>query len=233
MKNLYYFSFAFMIAALASNCEKEPPLITFEEVYVSPVYTQLVYRDTGQTDYTYQEYRLGSFLNSDTPAYKWNEWDKITSRGPALLVDIKERSVWGTIYRFGLEFWAAPGEEEALWSEAHLKRMFDPGSVFSFGEGPGKVDLSFAHRDPGFFEDERSRASFLKQPGGQLSITQTEDYSYTPPGRETASGMLVHCTFEGSIGQYDQFEGAWLDDFTTNTALEIREGKATFFVAYR
>lgn len=232
MKNLYYFSLTLVIAALASNCEKEPPLITFEEVYVSPVYTQFEYRDTGQVGYTLQEYRLGSFLNSDTPVYQWNEWDKVTSRGPALLVDIRERLGWNNFYRFGLEFWATPGEE-ALWSEAHLKKMFEPGSTFSFGEGPGKVDLSFAHRDPDFFEDERSKASFLKQPDGQLSVTQTEDYSYTSPGQETVRGMLVHCTFEGSIGQYDRFEGAWLDDFTTNTALEIREGKATFFVAYR
>lgn len=44
--------------------------------------------------------------------------------------------------------------------------------------------------------------------------------------------MLVYCIFEGSIGQYDWFEGVWFDDFIINIVLEIREGKVIFFVVY-
>ena len=110
--------------------------------------------------------------------------------------------------------------------------MFKPGRVFPFGEGPGRVDLSFAHQPPDFFEDERSKATYLAKPTGELTITQVEDYSYMPPGRERVQGLLIHCTFEGQLGQYDLLGTFLNEDFTTEVAVEVRNGAAVFFLPY-
>ncbi len=231
MKNTVLASLSLLALLLVVSCEKEPYLITHEEVYASPVYTQLEYQDTGEVAFTYEEYRVGRFLDSGAPAHRWQSWDKVTSRGPAILVDIYSGERFSNLVVFGLEFWADP-PADTPWTEAHLKAMFKPGRVFPFGEGRGKVDLSFAHQPPDFFEDERSKATYLAQPTGQLAITQVEDYSYTPPGRERIRGLLVHCTFEGQLGQYDLFGTYLSEDFTTEVALEVRNGAAVFFLPY-
>lgn len=232
MKNLFHFSLVFVIVALASGCEKEPPLISYEEVYVSPVYTQFEFRDTSRIDFVLQEYRLGSYLEDETPRYSWDTWDKVTSRGPAILVDIMQHGPWSTTTLFGMEFWAQPAVEKP-WTEAHLREMFASGKVFPFGEGPGKVDVSFQVNEPFVFSDERSKASYLKEPVGQLEITRSENYSYTPPNRATVYGLLLHCKFTGELGQYDFRYTPWDDGFSTEVSVEIKNGEATFFVAYQ
>lgn len=231
MKNTLLSSFAGLALLLAMGCKKEPHLITYEEAYASPVYTQLEYRDTGEVAFTYQEYRVGKFLDSGAPAHRWQSWDKVTSRGPAVLVDIYSGERFSNLVVFGLEFWADPPADNP-WTEEHLKAMFKPGRVFPFGEGPGRVDLSFAHQPPDFFEDERSKATYLAKPTGELTITQVEDYSYMPPGRERVQGLLIHCTFEGQLGQYDLLGTFLNEDFTTEVAVEVRNGAAVFFLPY-
>jgi len=231
MKNIYPISIASIaVFMLLFSCEQEDRLIEHEEVYISPLYTQFEYRDTGQVDFTYQEYRLGSFLDSDEPTYLWEDWDKITSRGPAILVDIMLR--FRRKCYFGLEFWADPPAEEP-WTESHLKAMFQPGKIFPFGEGPGKVDLSVLNEDYGSGFDERSKSTFLETPAGQLEITKVEDYSYQPFNKEEIQGLLVHCTFAGSLGRFDYFYTSWQEDYTTPVKIQVRNGEAAFFLAYR
>jgi hypothetical protein len=230
MKKAQYLITLWFLISVSFSCEKEPRLITHEELYISPLYTQFEYRDTGEVDFTYQEYRLGSFLDSDEPAYRWDDWDKITSKGPAILVDVMLG--FRQKHYFGLEFWADPPAEEP-WTEAHLKAMFQPGKVFAFGEGPGKVDLSILNQDYDFFSDERSKSTYLTSPTGQLEITKVEDYSYRVLNSDEVQGLLVHCTFEGLLGRFDQVFSYWQEDFTTSTELEVQNGEAAFFLAYR
>lgn len=231
MKTAMRFVGGWLLLTLLLSCEKEPRVISYEELYVSPLYTQFEYRDTGEVDFTYQEYRLGSFIDSDELVYEWNDWDKITSKGPAILVDITYD--YRRRYYFGLEFWADPPAEEP-WTEPHLKAMFQPGKVFPFGEGPGNVDLSVLHKAYSLsFLDERSKSTFLENPVGQLTIERVEDYRFSPPNKDEIQGLLIHCTFEGSLGRYDQVFTSWQEDFTTTTAIEVRNGEAAFFLAYR
>jgi len=230
MKTAMRFVGGWLLLTLLLSCEQEPRVISYEEMYISPLYTQFEYRDTGQVEFTYQEYRLGSYLDSDDPAYRWEDWDKITSRGPAILVDVMLG--FRRKYYFGLEFWADPPAEEP-WTEAHLKAMFQPGKVFPFGEGPGKVDLSILNKDYDFFIDERSKSTYLQTPNGQLEITKVEDYRYQVRNREEVQGLLVYCTFEGSLGRFDQVFSFWQEDFTTPVKIQVRNGEAAFFLAYR
>lgn len=231
MKNLFHFSLVFVIVALASGCEKEPPLISYEEVYVSPVYTQFEFRDTSRVDFVLQEYRLGSYLEDETPRYSWDTWDKVTSRGPAILVDIMQQGPWSTATLFGMEFWAQPAVEKP-WTAAHLKNMFEPGRVFLFGKGAGRVDVSFAHEGRITHVDQRSRASYLEEPEGQLQIVSTEDYSYLHPIEGQVEGLLVHCSFEGKLGLYDPALTPVTEHFKTDAALTLKNGTAAFLVAY-
>ena len=136
MKNIHPISIASIaVFMLLFSCEQEDRLIEHEEVYISPLYTQFEYRDTGEVDFTYLEYRLGSFLDSDEPAYQWEDWDKITSRGPAILVDVT--SGYHSKYHFGLEFWADPPAEDP-WTETHLKPCFNPARFSRLERGQVK-----------------------------------------------------------------------------------------------
>jgi hypothetical protein len=111
--------------------------------------------------------------------------------------------------------------------------MFSAGQVYPFGSGPGRADISFAYPRAAHVKEERSRASYLEQPDGQLEIVKVEDYSYGRADGPRTDGLLVHCNFEGKLGRYDWFYDSSTENYTTDVALEVRNGEATFFLTIR
>ncbi|WP_282777004.1 hypothetical protein [Phaeodactylibacter xiamenensis] len=231
MRSLLYTTSLILSLAMAWSCQQEPELIIHESSYIPPLYTQLEYRDTGQIDYSAQEFRLSLPFIGDTYNYGWYDGPVTTAEGPAMQINIAHDTNWFVTYLFGFRFWA-DSEEESLWTAGHLKNMFEPGRVFLFGQGPGRVDLSFAHEGRITHVDQRSRASYLEEPEGQLQIVSTEDYSYLHPIEGHIEGLLVHCTFEGKLGLYDPALTPVTEHFKTDAALTLKNGTAAFLVTY-
>lgn len=222
------------------SCKKEAAFIEHDFFYASPLRTVFELRDTGQADFQTYEYILGSYRDTDDPVYIWRDFSNWTSRGPSLCLEIFNGSPYssrGAIFTF--KFWDAPPQEgEVLWNKAQLEALFLEGRSFRFGLGQGKVDLMVEFPEPSAwanYYDERSKASYLAEPEGELRITKVEEYEYQAPYRATVKGKLVHCTFEGLLGKYDD-DARWLlesEPFTTDAAISLKNGEATFFVAYR
>lgn len=144
----------------------------------------------------------------------------------------------GTKPLFGLQFWSDNLPANRPWTDDELANFFAPGTTFSFGRGPGHVEVLLKLPvGGGPYDFEASRPSYLADPQGTLTITELEDYDYPTFSTisERSYGKLVRCTFSGQLGRYnleaDQADGN-PSVFLTDEIVELRNCELLFYVEY-
>ncbi|MCB0635616.1 MAG: hypothetical protein KDC54_03310 [Lewinella sp.] len=234
---LRYFLPAMLIFALA--CEQQEPLQPIRLQGAVDLFLQGEIREPEQGAFSPFQVTLGRFNEEEGHVF-WNGSFSAGALGTTLIMGAYGDQYWVRPL-FGFQFWPVHIPDGREMTREEVEAFFAPGTTFAFGQGEGKVDFALRLPVGGPFPDiEASRASFLENPGGQLTIVSLEDYTYQelwPLGKRTVSGKLIRCTLEGQIGRYDR-EAAEVDTipwpgFLTDEVVEIINGECVFFVKYR
>lgn len=221
----------FLLLCCALACQKDEIITSYEQIYVSPLHVRFELQDTGQTAPITYLFEPRIIQDTDTLLYYWKElgkWDSGFSP-PEQFVWIYEP--WEAM-AFYLRFQPAESIQRARWLEERVSFLFQVGRVYPFGTGPGKVDVGVVLGEPSPLNDLTSKASFLTYQQGELLITDVVPYRYQNRFGDWIEGHLIHCNFEGKLGRYDE-EGVQLagqENFKTTVQVDIRHGKAIFFI---
>lgn len=233
---LLYLSFLLL---LLTACE--PEIAAPSEVERSSPVTSLV-TDIKYTDTV--ELRTISFETGERPIgedrnHLFTGANYLIGELGATLIIAGGQSLYYLKNQYVLQFWSdlLPGNQ--AWTAAELVDYFEPGKVFPFGEGVGKVDVGvhLPRRVPG--DLKLSKASYLENPSGELIVETIEDYEYflygLYPSTLKSYGKLISCSFSGTVGRYDNIadEADGNNDyFETDEVVELLNGKVTFYVEY-
>jgi len=245
-----YFRILFLLSAssLFWNCEKKTIFVT--EQSAEPItYVSGEVKDvdtTGYKSFYFQsgdQYEYSPYTGIDRPIIAWLSLPLPDPFGSSIVTGAHYINFASSDPIFGLQFWPQSLEGDRQPTHQELESLFEEGKTFPFGKGQGKVDiwLMLPLAKPTTFPPVASRAYYLDEPTGDLTIEAIEDYQFESSDNSVGrivTGKLVRCTFEGEIGRYDRdqhieqgLEGGNTVPFNTEVSVPVR-GEARFFVEY-
>lgn len=202
-------------------------------------YFRFEVKDTISKDYQYVDYTLGDSVwisdHLDT-AYHQLIWrNRIADiNGTYYFQTGLSDMRFGSLIRedlFGFGF-SIPGLESGkIPTKVVVEDFFYPGRSIPFGLGPEKVNalIRLQIGNPAF--SFPCQTVFLYEPYGELQIQEVEEYEiqYRTWPEETRKGKRITCSFEGGIGAEWRLLGPIP---STDRAIDLRDGKAAFFIPY-
>lgn len=204
-------------------------------------YFRFEVKDTVSEDYQYVDYTLGDSIwisdhrDSSYHYLTWrNELEDINGiyYFQTGLSDMRFYSPHtGSVFGFGFSI---PGLEPGKIPTLEMvEGFFYPGRSIPFGLGPEKVNalLRLPIGNPAFLL--ASQTVFLYEPYGELNIKKIEEYTmqYRSLPEEVLRGKRITCVFEGGIGIYTPQPSVDAVSYT-DVAIDLRNGKAVFFIPY-
>ncbi len=231
-----YLLFALTLSVFACEKTEQPKPAT--TVIEPQVFIRGEIREPEQSDFVPFDITVGK---KDEPL-RFLFWGGYVSEselgGEVYIGGAYSSNVTGRPY-WGLQLWQDVPSEKGVWTQEQIESIFEPGTVFPFGKGAGKVDLLLrVPLDSVYNSNNCSRPSYLADPEGALEVIGLEplDYELFTIGNNHSYGMLVHCVFSGQLGRHDYIaDGADGNPnfYQTDDVVELRNGELTFYIEYR